>query len=108
MQSNATADTLKQNALGAGYAANDIEEREVDAAGYAALLAMDPDEIARKAAQAAQTATNAAKAQAIIDNLPSWKQVSGTIDAATTLAELKLIVKKLARVQYWLAKGTQS
>lgn len=46
------------------------------------------------------------KKQAVIDNLPSWSVVSNAIDAADTLAKLKVIVKKMARVQYWLAKGT--
>ena len=41
-----------------------------------------------------------AKAQAIIDNLPDWQQVSNAIDSATTIAALKVITKKLARVVY--------
>ena len=46
------------------------------------------------------------KQQAIIDNLPSWQAVSNAIDAATTIAKLQAIIKKMARVEYWLAKNT--
>ena len=48
-----------------------------------------------------------AKAQSFNNNFPSWKAVSEAIDAATTLAAMKVIVKKMARVVYWLAKGTE-
>lgn len=41
-----------------------------------------------------------AKAQEIIDNLPAWQPVSDAIDSATTIAALKAIVKKLARVVF--------
>lgn len=53
------------------------------------------------------TAKATAKAQSITDNFPSWKAVSDVIDAATTLVAMKVIVKKMARVVYWLAKGTE-
>jgi hypothetical protein len=46
------------------------------------------------------------KAKDIIDNLPSWKEISDAIDAATTLAQMKVIVKKMAKVEYWLAKNS--
>ena len=59
---------------------------------------------AEAAAIAAEEARIAAKAQAIIDNLPSWQQVSDAIDAATTIAAIKVIIKKMARIVYWLAK----
>lgn len=49
-------------------------------------------------------ASEVAKAKAILDNLPSWQTVSDAIDAATTLAACKVIIKKLARVVYWLAR----
>lgn len=53
---------------------------------------------------AAEEARIAAKAQAIIDNLLSWQQVSDAIDGATTIAAIKVIIKKMARIVYWLAK----
>lgn len=46
MQSHATAGTLIQNAINAGYAEADVEEREVDQTEYAAAKAEDPVEIA--------------------------------------------------------------
>ena len=54
-------------------------------------------EVAEK--EARETA-QLAKAQEIIDNLPDWQQVSNAIDSATTIAALKVITKKLARVFY--------
>ncbi len=42
MQSGATAGTLIKNAIGAGFAAGDIEEREVTPAEYEALFPPPP------------------------------------------------------------------
>lgn len=53
---------------------------------------------------AAEEARIAAKAQDIANNLPSWAEISNAIDAATTIAALKIIIKKMARVLYWIAK----
>jgi hypothetical protein len=58
-------------------------------------------------ARLAEEAAIAAKHQALIDNLPSWQQVSDAIDSATTIAALKVIVKKIARVVYWIAKNKE-
>jgi len=72
-------------------------------------------------ANAARAAAQAAKAQAIIDNLPSWSVVGGKFDsmladanAATNLAQAKAVLielinvqKKMARVLYWEVKGTE-
>jgi hypothetical protein len=58
-----------------------------------------------KQAADAVAALEATKAQAISDNLPSWTEVDDAITAATTIATLKVIVRKLARVVYWLAKN---
>jgi hypothetical protein len=104
-QSSATAGTLIQNAVNAGYDPLAIEEREVDDAGYAAAKAEDPVVIAAVAAQQAAQQAQACKTQAMIDNLPSWQQVSDAIDAADTIAKLRVIVKKMARVEYWLARN---
>jgi hypothetical protein len=60
---------------------------------------------AYEAEKAAREAAQAAKAKAIIDNLPSWAQVEAAIDAADTLPKLRAIVKKLARVEYWEVKN---
>ena len=72
-------------------------------------------------ANAARAAAQAAKAQAIIDNLPSWSVVGGKFDsmladakAATNLAQAKAVLielinvqKKMARVLYWEVKNTE-
>ncbi len=69
----------------------------------------------------AQVAAQAAKAQSIIDNLPSWAVVGGKFDtmladakAATNLAQAKAVLielinvqKKMARVLYWEVKGIE-
>lgn len=96
-------DVLK-NAENAGYLASDIEEREVDWAGYMAALAADPAEIARVHELADIKAAKELKAKAIVDNLPSWAAVKTAIEGATTIAALRVIVLKLARVVYWLAR----
>lgn len=67
--------------------------------------AVDAAIAAEQARIAAEVAAMAAKAQAIIDNLPTWQAISDAIDAATTIAAIKIIIKKLARVVYWLAKN---
>lgn len=53
-----------------------------------------------------QEALQSQRIQEIIDNLPSWKQVSNYVDKIGNLAEAKGFLKKLARVVYWLAKNT--
>lgn len=58
--------------------------------------------------EVAATVAQAVKTQAMTDNLPSWQAVSDAIDAATTLAAMKVIVKKMVRVLYWLAIGKVS
>ncbi len=40
------------------------------------------------------------------DNLPSWFQVSNAIDNANSVPEIKLLLKKIARVLYLLAKNS--
>lgn len=41
----------------------------------------------------------------IINNLPSWKIVVDTINKANNLDDMKVIVGKLARIVYWIAKN---
>ena len=60
--------------------------------------------VVKLAADQAEADRIAAKEQAIIDNLPSWAVVDQAISDATTIAALKVIVRKLSRVVYWLAK----
>jgi thiamine pyrophosphokinase len=72
-------------------------------------------------ANAARRAAQQAKAQAIIDNLPSWAVVGGKFDtmttaanAATNLAQAKAVLieliktqKKMARCIYWEIKNVE-
>ena len=55
----------------------------------------------------AEAVRKVAKAQALIDNLPSWAQVDNEIDNISSLAEAKAFIRKLTRVVYWIAKGTK-
>lgn len=68
------------------------------------IFATDP---AWEAEIAEQAAAAQAKEQAFVNNLPSWQAVSDAIDAADTLAKLRAIVKKMARVLYWLARNRE-
>jgi predicted RNA-binding Zn ribbon-like protein len=100
-------DTLKQNATNAGYLEEDIEVKFVTDAEYAIAKSEDPNEITRIAEQAAKEAEQLAKAQAYIDNIPSWIAVKGAIDAAFIDAKQNGIITKLARVVYWDIKNTE-
>ena len=104
MQSHATAGTLIGNAVNAGYSLDDIEEREVDEAGYETAKAVDPQRIAEQQAIADKMAVQAAKVQSIIDNLPSWAQVDQAVTNISNLADAKAFIRKLARLVYWLAR----
>lgn len=111
MQSAATAGTLIANDNGR-HPLTDLEERVVDATGYVLALANDPDYqaqlVAQQAAAIEAVTLEAAKQTDITTNLPTWAQVATAIDNATTLTALRTIVKKLARVVYWLAKNSQT
>lgn len=69
---------------------------------------LDPNKDSILAAEVAavQTEANriAAKAQAFIDNLPSWSQVETAVKAAFPDAKQQAIMLKICRVVYWLAK----
>ena len=56
---------------------------------------------------AAKEAILAAKAQAYLDNLPSWSQIKTNINNITDLAGAKAFLLKLARVGYWDIKNTE-
>ena len=47
----------------------------------------------------------AQRQQDIADNLPSWSEIDTAITNATTVAALKVIIRRMARVVYWLAKN---
>ena len=54
----------------------------------------------------AQETLQAQRAQELVENLPTWLQVSNAVDNISNLAGAKVFLKKLARVVYWLAKNT--
>ena len=87
----------------AGYvAAYDAEEARLEAVAAAELAHYNsPKQVALRQAEAARIA---AKAQAFLDNLPSWAAVSTAVDNIANLADAKAFIKKLSRVVYWLAK----
>ena len=49
-------------------------------------------------------ATEEEKAQRIALELPSWTQVENVINGISNLAEAKVVMLKIARVVYWLAR----
>lgn len=57
------------------------------------------------AEQLAQTQANQQKINDIQDAIPSWAEVDAYITNATTIAQLKVIIRKLARVVYWDIKN---
>ena len=77
----------------------------MDQAGYEAAKLEDPVEIANVQTQQAAAAVEAAKIQAIVDNLPSWAAIEAAINAADTVPKLRAIVLKIARVLYWDVKN---
>jgi hypothetical protein len=61
---------------------------------------------AAEAAILARQARAIAKSQAIADNLPSWSTIETAIGSADTIAKLRAVVLKLARVLYWDVKNS--
>ena len=97
MQSNATEGTLITNALTAGYTLDEIEEREVDEAGYADALAEDPVEIAAKAKAEADAIAQAAKTVAIADAKDSISTIETAVEKAADLETLRKNVLELVK-----------
>ncbi len=62
----------------------------------------------QQAAHDAEEARKAAKAQAFLDNLPSWAQVDQAVTNISNLADAKAFIRKLARITYWLARDQQN
>lgn len=91
----ATDEALLQHCADIGYP--QVEIMTVTPEQLTSML-RTPEVIAKEQSEAQKKAD-------IIDALPSWQQVSDAIDGVTTLNGLKVVVKKLARVVYWLAKN---
>lgn len=108
MQSGAVAGTLIKNALAQGYKETDIIEKEVTPLEYQEALKIDPAMIAATAAAEAAKTLEQTKLAAIQDNLPDWATIKTAIENATTITALKVIILKLARVVYWLAKNSEA
>ena len=102
MQSDAVEGTLIQNAINAGYALVDIEEKEVDEAGYEAAKAIDPDEIALKEKQEIQRLKQKeAHTQLTLNDLAgkTYAQVETWVDNnITDLASQVAFDKKVAKI----------
>jgi hypothetical protein len=93
MQSEATAGTLIANAVRAGYAAKDIEEREVNATQYTSAQAVCPVHIKEKADKE-KAEQDKAKDEKDLKDL-----ADGTaIDNAKDLSELKTLLKTIVKV----------
>ena len=58
----------------------------------------------QQAAHDAEEARKAAKAQAFLDNLPSWAQVDQAVTNISDLPSAKAFIRKLARCVYWDVK----
>lgn len=75
------------------------------------VLVVDPNKTsilaAEEAARVAGAARIAAKAQAIIDNLPSRAAVRTAVSNISDLASAKAFIGKLTEVVYWLAKDKE-
>lgn len=44
----------------------------------------------------------------LLSDLPAWSTVSAAIDGLSTIAEVRAYLKKLSRIVYGLAKGTET
>ncbi len=90
MQSDATEGTLIRNAVNGGYKAKDIEEREVDQAGYANALAEDPVENeTRRTAETKEKTREAAKAKV--------SAIEAEVGKAKDIDSLKAVVLDLVK-----------
>ena len=96
-------EALKANAIRYGYKSEDVEVKFVNDSEFAEIMeaSKTPEQIAAEQAKADRIA---AKAQAFIDNLPSWLIVETAVNNIANLAAAKTFLMKLARVTYWLAK----
>lgn len=74
-------------------------EPDIDMTSYDAVKGQIESKKVAKEAEILQKETD------FNNNLPTWQQVSGEIDGITALAGAKIVLKKIARVVYWLAKN---
>ena len=91
-----------QNAVNCGANAEEVEAKFVTEEEYSVIYAE-----ATRPEREAREAIITARAQDIASALPTWAQAEAAIDGVSNLAEAKAILKKLARVVYWLAKNAE-
>ena len=98
-QSNdaASLDNLIENAKAAGFLEKEIEVKIVSDMEYQEILDNLPENLASKDRLAREKTD-------IEEALPSWAAVDQAITNVTTMADAKQMLRKLARVIYWLAK----
>lgn len=102
-EGDAALGTLTQNAKNAGYKVSEIEEKYTEN-NYRTEYSLR-ESAEQVLSREKKEADVLQKGKDINDNLPTWSGVSMAIDNATTITELKIIIKKMARVVYWLAKN---
>lgn len=74
-------------------------EPDINISGYEAVKRQIDLERDAKEAEILQKQTD------INNNLPTWQQISDEIDGISSLTGMKIALKKIARVVYWLAKN---
>lgn len=103
-QGKAPLGTLEANAVMSGYSAEEVEETYTDLSVQEAMVAHESASDAT--ARVAREADAAQRIQDLVTSLPSWQKVSDAIDGAFADSQQRAVIKKLARVVYWLAKNT--
>lgn len=88
------------------FVANDYKPLANEAIIEGDILPDFPLTESEKTEIAAREADVAKREADITNNLPSWEKVKAAIDAAFTNANQNAVVTKLARIVYWLAKGS--
>lgn len=91
--------TLIDNAVRQGYAAEEVEAKFIPDADLLALIeaSKTPEQIAKEQAREAAVT---AKAQALADYLPAWATVEAAVINAFPDAKQQAFILKLARVVY--------
>jgi hypothetical protein len=70
-----------------------------------AIEYLEDDDPQVKTFRRAQEGAQAQRSLDIEGSLPTWTSVAAEIDAIASLTDAKALIKKLARVVYWLAKN---
>jgi hypothetical protein len=103
LQYSSAEGKLIQDAISKGYKSGDIEEKYISDNDFRKIKSSIPINVITKAAIVSREIKN----KTINGNLPSWAEVEKGIDNAKTIQDLQKIIKKMARVIYWLAKDKE-